>query len=102
MPQNWDMGEILSLPLRRKASEDFSDARKIQRLRPGLIPRTGLPKVSMRTTRPPKPSGSTVNFTFTSTTASISGSCLGPCHRGVLQSLGSTVQNAGEVRWDEM
>ena len=35
---------------------DFPDARKIQRLRPGLNPRTRVPVVSMLTTRPPKPS----------------------------------------------
>ena len=50
MPQSWDMGHILLLPLRR------SDARKIQRLRPGLNPRTRVPVAIMLTTRPPKPS----------------------------------------------
>jgi hypothetical protein len=48
------MGHIILLPLRRKL--DFSDARKIQRFRPGLNPRTRVPVVSMLTTRPPKPS----------------------------------------------
>jgi hypothetical protein len=33
-------------------TEDFPDARKIQRLRPGLNPRTRVPVVSMLTTRP--------------------------------------------------
>jgi hypothetical protein len=42
MPQSWDMGQILSLPFRRRACGGFSDARKIQRLRPGLNPRTVL------------------------------------------------------------
>ena len=51
MLQSWDMGQILSLPLRRK-----EDVRKIQRLRPGLNPRTRVPGASMLTTRPPKPS----------------------------------------------
>ena len=37
-------------------TEDFPDARKIQRLRPGLNPRTRVPVASMLTTRPPKPS----------------------------------------------
>ena len=37
-------------------TEDFPDARKIQRLRPGLNPRTGVPVASMLTARPPKPS----------------------------------------------
>jgi hypothetical protein len=35
--------------------------RKIQRLRPGLNPRTREPEASMRTTRPPKPSYLCVN-----------------------------------------
>ena len=35
---------------------DFPDTRKIQRLRPGLNPRTRTPVASMLTTRPPKPS----------------------------------------------
>jgi len=47
MPQNWDMGQILSFPLRRKACGG---------LRPGLNPRTRVPEASMLTTRPPKPS----------------------------------------------
>jgi hypothetical protein len=34
----------------------FLDARKIQRFRPGLNPRTRVPVASMLTTRPPKPS----------------------------------------------
>ena len=34
----------------------FPDARKTQRLRPGLNPRTRVPVASMLTTRPPKPS----------------------------------------------
>ena len=37
-------------------TEDFPDARKIQRLRPGLNPRTRVPVAIMLTTRPPKPS----------------------------------------------
>ena len=37
-------------------TEDFPDSRKIQRLRPGLNPRTWVPVASMLTTRPPKPS----------------------------------------------
>jgi hypothetical protein len=36
--------------------------RKIQRTRPGLNPRTREPEASMRTTRPPKPSGLSVNM----------------------------------------
>ena len=46
MPQSWE----------GRHAEDFSDARKIQRLRPGLNPRTQVPESSMLTTRPPKPS----------------------------------------------
>ena len=37
-------------------TEDFPDSRKIQRLRPGLNPRTRVPVASMLTTRLPKPS----------------------------------------------
>ena len=36
-------------------AEDYSDTRKIQRLRPGSNPRTRVPEASMLTTRPPKP-----------------------------------------------
>ena len=54
MPQIWDMGQILLLPLLRH-TEDFPDARKIQRLRTGLNPRNRLPVASMLTTRPPTP-----------------------------------------------
>ena len=53
MPQNWDMGHILLLPSEGRHTEDFPDARKIQRLRPGLNPRTRVPEASMLTTRPP-------------------------------------------------
>jgi hypothetical protein len=35
--------------------EDFYHTGKIQRLRPGLNPRTGVPEASMLTTRPSKP-----------------------------------------------
>ena len=56
MPQSWDMGHIILLPLQERHTEDFPDARKIQRLWPGLNPRTRVPVASMLTTRPPKPS----------------------------------------------
>ena len=79
MPQSWDMGHISLLansnlrksvrifymlghgtffyfPSEGRHTEDFPDARKIQRLRPGLNPRTRFPLASMLTTRPPKPS----------------------------------------------
>ena len=52
MPQSWDMGHILS------------DARKIQRLRLGLNPRTRVPVVSMLTARPPKPSWLIINLLY--------------------------------------
>jgi hypothetical protein len=45
MPQSWDMGQILSLPLQRHA-EDFSDAWKIRRLRPGLNSQTRVPEAT--------------------------------------------------------
>jgi hypothetical protein len=53
MPQSWDMGQILSLPLRRKACWGFfSCTEKIQRLR-RANPRTRVPESSMLTTWPP-------------------------------------------------
>ena len=36
MPQSWDMGQILHFPSEGRHAEDFSDARKIQRLRPSI------------------------------------------------------------------
>ena len=57
MPQSWDMGHVILLPLRRKAYWGFfRTPEKIQRLRPGLNPRTRVPVASMLTTRPSKPS----------------------------------------------
>jgi hypothetical protein len=50
----WDI--LFYFPSEGRHTEDFSDARKIQRLRPGLDPRTRVPVASMLTTRPPKPS----------------------------------------------
>ena len=50
----WDI--LFYFPSEERHSEDFPDARKIQRLRPGLNPRTRVPVTSMLTTRPPKPS----------------------------------------------
>jgi len=48
MPQSWDMGQILSLPLRRKECVGFFKCPK--------NPTTRVPEASMLTTRPPKPS----------------------------------------------
>ena len=50
----WDI--LFYLPSEGRHTEDFPDARKIQRFRPGLNPRTRVPVASMLTTRPPKPS----------------------------------------------
>jgi len=50
----WD--RFFHFPSEGRHAEDFSDARKIQRLWPGLNPRTRVPESSMLTTRPPKPS----------------------------------------------
>ena len=52
----WDI--LLYFPSEGRHTEDFPDARKIQRLRPALNPRTRVPVVSMLTTRPLKPSES--------------------------------------------
>jgi hypothetical protein len=52
---SWDI--LFYFPSEGRHTEDFSDARKIQRLRPGLNSRTRVPVASMLTTRPPKPSG---------------------------------------------
>jgi hypothetical protein len=54
MPQICDMGQTALLSLRRKAcSRNFSPL-KIRRLRPGLNPRTWVPKANMLTPRPTK------------------------------------------------
>ena len=50
----WDI--LFYFPSEGRYAEDFPDARKIQRLRPGLNPRSRVPVASMLTTRPPKPS----------------------------------------------
>ena len=50
----WDI--LFYFPSEGRHTEDFPDARKIQRLQPGLNPRTQVPVASMLTTRPPKPS----------------------------------------------
>ena len=50
----WDI--LFYFPSEGRYTEDFPDAQKIQRLRPGLNPRTRVPVASMLTTRPPKPS----------------------------------------------
>ena len=52
----WDI--LFYFPSEGRHAEDFPDARKIQRLRPGLNPRTRVPVASILTTRPPKPSNS--------------------------------------------
>jgi len=48
----WD--RLLYFPSEGRRAEDFF-ARKIRRIRPGLNPRTWVPKVSTLTSRPPKP-----------------------------------------------
>ena len=50
MPQSWDMGQILSLPLRRKACGRFFRSPKNPTTSAGFEP-----EASMLTTRPPKP-----------------------------------------------
>ena len=50
----WDI--LFYFPSEGRHTEDIPDARKIQRLRPGLNPQTWVPEFSMLTTRPPKPS----------------------------------------------
>ena len=55
MPQSWDMGRNY-FPSEGRHTEDFPDARKIQRFWPGLNPRTRVPVANMLTTRSPKPS----------------------------------------------
>ena len=49
----WD--RVFYFPSEGKHAEDYSDTRKVQRLRPGSNPRTRVPGASMLTTRPPKP-----------------------------------------------
>ena len=48
----WD--RLLYFPSEGRRAKDFF-ARKIRRLRPGLNPRTRVPKTSTLTSRPPKP-----------------------------------------------
>ena len=55
----WDI--LYYFPSEGRHTEDCPDARKIQRLRPGLNPRTRVPVASMLTTRPPKPSAVSLN-----------------------------------------
>ena len=50
----WD--RFFHFPSEGRDAEDFSDTRKIRRLRPGLNPRTQVPEASMLTVKPPKPS----------------------------------------------
>ena len=49
----WD--RFFHFPSEGRHAEDYSDTRKIQRLRPGSNPRIRVPEGSMLTTRPPKP-----------------------------------------------
>ena len=51
----WD--RLFHFPSEGRHAEDYSDTRKIQRLRPGSNPRTRVQENSMLTTRPPKPLG---------------------------------------------
>jgi hypothetical protein len=60
MPQSWDMGHIFYFPSEGRHAENFYRTGKIQRLRPGLNPRTRVPESRMLTTRPPKPSRPTL------------------------------------------
>ena len=57
MPQSWDMGQILSLPLRRKACGGFFRCPKNPTNSAGFEPANSrVPEASMLTTIPPKPS----------------------------------------------
>ena len=65
----WDI--LFYFPSEGRHTEDFPDTRKIQRLRPGLNPRTRVPVASMLTTRPPKPSYAVVTLTASIPTSTI-------------------------------
>jgi hypothetical protein len=54
-PKVGTWGRLFNFPSEGRHAEDFY-IRKIQRLRPGLNPRTQEPEASILTTRPPKPS----------------------------------------------
>jgi hypothetical protein len=54
-PEVGTWGRLFNFPSEGRHAEDFY-VWKIQRLRPGLNPRTREPEASMLTTRPPKPS----------------------------------------------
>ena len=49
----WD--RFFHFPSEGRHAEDYSDTRKIQRLRSGSNPRSRVPEAIMLTTRPPKP-----------------------------------------------
>ena len=49
----WD--RFFHFPSEGRHAEDYSNTRKIQRLRPGSNPRPRVPEASMLNTRPPKP-----------------------------------------------
>jgi hypothetical protein len=74
---HWDLlhaaklGHIIYYPSEGRHTEYFPDARKIQRLRPGLNPRTRVPVASMLTTRPPNPSTLAVTLSTNSFTVHI-------------------------------
>jgi hypothetical protein len=54
MPQSWDMGQIILLPIRRKVC--------CGRLRSGADPRSWVPETSMLTIRPPNPLPKSMEF----------------------------------------
>ena len=56
----WDI--FFYFPSEGRHTEDFPDTRKIQRLRPGLNPRTRVTVASTLTTRPPKSSFQYSNY----------------------------------------
>ena len=60
----WTCDIFFYFPSEGRHTEDFPDARKIQRLQLGLNPRTRVPVASMLTTRPPKPSSSYKYFSW--------------------------------------
>jgi hypothetical protein len=88
MPQICDMGPMALLPFQRKACLRIFPLLKIQRLQPGLNPRTWVSEASTLTPRPPKPLVQHV------TVLNTVGNCNTMVSIIILQSYGTTIMYA--------
>ena len=82
----WDI--LFYFPSEGSHIEDFPDARKIQRLQPGLNPQTRVPVANMLTTGQRKPSSAGVRMRFISLIYREGGG------RQILRSRGTSYQNS--------